>query len=237
MRLTVGSDLLALFPVVTLGVLAGEVDGDRPGREEMLRNLQDEALAGLRARCPDVETLMAQPNVQVWREAYQRFGTKPTKFRPTHEALARRLLREPAWPAIHPLVDVYLTNQIAHLLPHGGYDLDRLAGDLALDRSPGGEPFEPLGGGLEQTEPGEVGYRDRERVLTRRWNHRDADSTKIATGTRRFLLFVEAVEGIPAAAVEDAIADLARRLEACFEGRFSGRTFQVTSASREITLD
>jgi len=236
-RLTVGGDLLALFPAVTLGVLAGEVERERPGREEALRALQDEALARLQARSPDVEALMAQPSVRLWREAYQRFGTKPTKFRPTHEALARRLLKEPAWPAIHPAVDVYLTNQIAHLLPHGGYDLDRLAGDLVLDRSPGGEPFEPLGGGEERTEPGEVVYRDRERVLTRRWNHRDADATKIAAGTRRFLLFVEAVEGIPPSAVEDAIADLARRLEACFAGRFSGRTFQVTSASPEIALD
>lgn len=238
MRLIVSGDLLALFPAITLGILAGEVEGDQPGREETLRHLQDEALAGLQARCPDVEALMAQPNVQVWREAYQRFGTKPTKFRPTHEALARRLLKEPAWPAIHPLVDVYLTNQVAHLLPHGGYDRDRLAGDLALDRSPGGEPFEPLGGGDERTEPGEVVYRDRERVLTRRWNHRDADPTKIATRTRGVLLFIEAVDGIPpAAAVEDAIADLQRRLEASFAGRFRGQTFRMTSASREITLD
>ncbi len=236
MRLTVGGDVLALFPAFTLGILGGEVERERPGGAEALRALQAEALARLRARCADVEALMEQPSVQLWREAYQRFGTKPTKFRPTHEALARRLLKEPVWPSIHPMVDVYLTNQIAHLLPHGGYDRERLAGDLALDRSPGGEPFEPLGDGEERTEPGEVVYRDRARILTRRWNHRDAEATKIAAGTRRILLFVEAVEGIPASAIEEAIEDLARRLEACFEGRFRGRAFRVTSEAREIAL-
>jgi DNA/RNA-binding domain of Phe-tRNA-synthetase-like protein len=237
MRLTVAGDVLALFPAFTLGILAGEVERERPGGAEALRALQAEALESLRARCAGVEALMEQPNVQLWRAAYQRVGTKPTKFRPTHEALARRLLKEPAWPAIHPVVDVYLTNQVAHLLPHGGYDRERLAGNLVLDRSPGGEAFEPLGGGEERTEPGEVVYRDRERILTRRWNHRDAEATKIAAGTRRFLLFVEAVEGIPATAVEEAIDDLGRRLEACFEGSFHGRTFRVMGEAREIEID
>jgi DNA/RNA-binding domain of Phe-tRNA-synthetase-like protein len=237
MRLILAGDVLALFPALTLGVLAGELERDRPGLDETLHSFREESLASLRARCPDIEALMAQPSIRLWREAYQRFGTKPTKFRPTHEALARRLLKEPAWPAIHPVVDVYLTNQVAHLLPHGGYDRDRLAGDLVLDRSPGGEAFEPLGGGGERTEPGEVVYRDRSRILTRRWNHRDAEATKVAAGTRRCLLFVEAVEGIPASAVEEAIADLQRRLEACFEGRFCGRAFRMTSEAREIALD
>jgi DNA/RNA-binding domain of Phe-tRNA-synthetase-like protein len=74
-------------------------------------------------------------------------------------------------------------------------------------------------------------------VLTRRWNHRDSERTKIAAGTSRFLLFVEAVEGIPEREVEQALADLERRLAACFEGRFRGRSFKVTRGNQEIALD
>ncbi len=239
MRLFVADDVLALFPTFTIGLLEGTVESLRPGFAATLASLQAAALARLRAASPDVEALMAQASVRAWREAYQRFGSKPTRFRPTHEALARRLLKEPVWPQINPLVDVYLTNQVAHLLPHGGYDREALTGDLALDRSPGGEPFEPLGslaGEQESTEPGEIVYRDRRRVLTRRWNHRDSDATKISADTRHLLLFIEAVGEIPATAVSAALADLEARLAACFEGTFVQRLFAVTAGEREIEI-
>jgi len=237
MRLTVADDVLALFPAPVLGILGGEVESPRPDLRERLRALQEAALARLRETAPDVESLLAHPHVRIWRQAYQRFGAKPTKFRPTHEAFARRLLKDPAWPAIHPLVDVYLTNQAAHLLPHGGYDRASLDGDLALGRSPGGEAFAPLGGGEERTERGEVVYRDAGRVLTRRWNHRDSDLARITGETRRPLLFIEALDGIPAAAVEEALADLARRLAWCFEGAFTTRLFAAGHGRQEIALE
>lgn len=237
MRFTVADDVLARFPALAIGILEGEVEAPRADLPSTLRGLQSAALDRLRAASPDAPSLMARPNVRAWRDAYQRFGVKPTKFRPTHEAFARRLLKEPSWPAINPLVDVYLTNQVAHLLPHGGYDRAALDGDLRLARSPGGEPFEPLGGGEERTDPGEIVYRDRGRVLTRRWNYRDAEATKITADTRRFLLLVEAVEGIPAAAVEEAVADLERRLAGCFAGRFTRHLLVAASGDREIALD
>ena len=236
MRFRVADDVLALFPAPVIGILGGEVASPRPGFPERLRALQEGALARLHAAAPDVESLMAHSNVRIWRQAYQRFGAKPTKFRPTHEAFARRLLKDPAWPAINPIVDVYLTNQVAHLLPHGGYDRASLDGDLCLGRSPGGEAFAPLGGGEERTERGEVVYRDAGRVLTRRWNHRDSELTRITGETRRPLLFVEALDGIPAPAVEDALADLARRLAHCFEGTFTTRLFVASHGQQEIAL-
>src|SRR5262249_26440709 len=143
MRLTVADEVVDLFPAFTLGILDGEVGPPEPGFPERIRSLQEAALDRLRAQATDVERLMEHPHVRLWREAYQRFGARPTKFRPTHEAFARRLLKEPSWPAIGPLVDVYLTNQAAHLLPHGGYDRDRLEGDLRLARSPGARPSLP----------------------------------------------------------------------------------------------
>lgn len=243
MRFSVADDVLALFPVLTIGLLEGTIDSMRPGWEATVGALQGAALDRLRASCPDVESLPAQPSIEAWRQAYQRFGVKPSRFRPTHEALARRLLKAPEWPAINPLVDLYLTNQVAHLLPHGGYDRDALHGDLRLDRSPGGEPFVPLGGDpaageepAERTEPGEIVYRDGDRVLTRRFNHRDCAATRITGETRRFLLFIEGVGDIPAAAVDEAVGDLTRRVDTCCAGSFEAHLFTVKAGDQAITL-
>ena len=237
MNLNVSEEVLTLFPRIRLGLLRGSISSPRSDLHDTIAGLRAQALAALTAVAPTPEALAEVNNIAVWREAYKTFGTKPTKFRPTHEALARRLLKDGAWPpGINPIVDIYLTNQIDHLLPHGGYDATTLSGDLSLYVSPGNEPFEPLGGGQEATETGEIVYRDRQRVLTRRWNYRDCDATKITEHTTDFLLMIEAPEGIEASLVEKACSDLARRYERAYEGRFTPLVFAASKESRQVEI-
>jgi len=237
MRLHVAQPVVDLFPAITLGVLTGTISAPRGDVRGTVAALRDKASASLLAGAPTVEALAEHPHVSRWREAYRAFGTKPNKHRPTHEALARRLLKDGVWPEINPIVDVYLTNQIEHLLPHGGYDRAALAGDLALYVSPGNEGFEPLGGGSELTEAGEIVYRDERRVLTRRWNYKDCDATKIEAATSAFLLFIEAPGGIDPARVEAACADLAGRYERAFDGDFRAAVFSVDASCRDLPID
>lgn len=236
MNLNVSEEVLTLFPRIRLGLLRGSISSPQSDLQATITDLRAKALAALAALAPTPEALAEVKNIAVWREAYKAFGTKPTKFRPTHEALARRLLKDGAWPDINPIVDIYLTNQIDHLLPHGGYDATTLAGDLALYVSPGNEPFEPLGGGQEATEPGEIVYRDQRRVLTRRWNYRDCDATKITDHTTDFLLMIEAPEGIEASLVENACSDLARRYARAYDGRFTPLVFEASRDSRSVEI-
>jgi DNA/RNA-binding domain of Phe-tRNA-synthetase-like protein len=226
MRISVAPDVMAQFPEMSLGIVYGTILSTKPGYPETIAELRASALERLNAR--GLEAVLASPNLQAWRHAYERFGMKAKKYPPTHEALARRLIKSQAWPNINPVVDIYLSNQTWHLLPHGGYDANTLAGDLLLDVSPGGEPFEPLGGGSELTDPGEIIYRDAERVLTRRWNYRDCDKAKITPETRQFLLMIESPDStIPLSLVSAASEDLAERYRKCFEGSF-------TSAAQEM---
>ena len=236
MRLNVSEQVLNLFPRITLGIVRGSITSARSDLRDTVDDLRAKALASLNARASTPEALGELKNIAVWREAYKTFGTKPTKFRPTHEALARRLLKDGVWPDIDPIVDIYLTNQTDHLLPHGGYDAATLAEDLSLYVSPGNEPFEPLGGGQEATEPGEVVYRDRQRVLTRRWNYRDCDATKITEHTTEFVLMIEALGEIEASLVEKACSDLVQRYARAFEGRFTPLVFEAGKDSREVEI-
>ena len=56
--------------------------------------------------------------VSAWRVAYQAFGAKPKRTRPSVEALLRRV--EGGLPRIDRLTDIYNAMSVKHLLPIGG---------------------------------------------------------------------------------------------------------------------
>jgi DNA/RNA-binding domain of Phe-tRNA-synthetase-like protein len=195
------------YPGAHIGVLTArdiEVVHSDPGLEKMkieALSVAEEKLGG--------EPATRHPFIASWREMYRSFGTKPGDYRPSAEALVRRALKTGGLPTINTAVDAYNVVSMRHLIPMGGFDLDRVAGDIRLRFSAGGEEFTPLGSDkTELTYVGEVVYADDERILTRRWNYRDCDETKITTGTRNAVLFADGPEGVPRSAVEEALLDL-----------------------------
>lgn len=79
-------------------------------------------LASLRGRVADrtrdrfrLDTLAGEPAVAELRRLFRAAGTDPTRYRPSSEALLRRLLKGGELPAIHPLVD--LNNCLSAELP------------------------------------------------------------------------------------------------------------------------
>jgi DNA/RNA-binding domain of Phe-tRNA-synthetase-like protein len=229
MKFKIEESVLDLFPDLTVGIVAGEVTEERGDVLKEIARMRIGAMDRLRSHIPDLNGLVEHPHVDAWRRAYGAFGVKAKTYKPTHEAFARRLLKNDDWPTINPLVDIYLLNQAATLLPHGGFDTDTLTGDLVLKVSEGGEPFEPLAGGEEFTQPGEVVYRDDRRVVTRRFNYRDADATKITDSSRRLVLLMESPSTeIPADTVAAAARELAERYERCYLGQFRSQVVRPT---------
>jgi len=70
--------------------------------------------------------------VQAWRKLFKLFGTDPSRYRPSHEALIRRLRKEKSLPSIHTAADVNNYFSITIEAPMGIYDLDHLDGDVTL---------------------------------------------------------------------------------------------------------
>jgi DNA/RNA-binding domain of Phe-tRNA-synthetase-like protein len=54
----------------------------------------------------DIKTLAADPTVAALRRLFKAAGCDPTRYRPSSEALLRRLLKGDELPKIHPLVDI-----------------------------------------------------------------------------------------------------------------------------------
>jgi DNA/RNA-binding domain of Phe-tRNA-synthetase-like protein len=154
------------------------------------------------------------PRIASWHAAYRHFGTNPRRERPSVDALTRRLARTGRLPRISPFVDAYNLVSVTHVVPAGAFDLDRVDGDMVVRFAQPGDVFTPLGepDTVEEPHPGEVIYADGAGVLTRHWNHRDADRAKVTTGSRRVLAVLEAVETEHHAAVDAAAGDLAALL-------------------------
>lgn len=192
MKFVITDDIVNMFPELRIGiVIAQEIDNS--GYSEEIEAIKQAVEKAVRQRLT-IENLFQHPYIVAWRETYRRFGTKPKEHRPTAEALLRRILRGENIPTISKVVDLYLAAEADFYLPIGGYDLDKITGDITLRLSPGGERFVPLGTTQveETTYPGEVVYSDSSKVLTRRWNYRDCDFAKITPESKSVVLFCEA---------------------------------------------
>ena len=195
------------YPDIHIGLLIGKnMDNKRqlPELYQLQKNAIKKAYTEIGDQLPT-----KHPHIASWRELYRSFGTKPGDYRPSAEALIRRCLKEEKLPRINNAVDLYNLVSVEHVIPMGGFDLDHVDGDIYLRYSDGGEQFIPLGpSDPEKTYQGEVVYADDSRILTRRWNYRDSDSTKITEETKNLVMFLDASPAISIDKVYSAIEEL-----------------------------
>ncbi|MCT4353837.1 phenylalanine--tRNA ligase beta subunit-related protein [Streptomyces sp. Je 1-79] len=214
LTLTVSDEVRDLVPGFThLAIEAhGLVNG--PSDEASSALLDDaarrlaERLAG---QAPDKD-----PHIAAWRAAYSAFGAKPSRTRNSAEALARRALADGGLPRINRLVDAYNAISVAHLVPVGGEDLDRIQGEMSLVRATGDEPFVTVAGGeetVEHPEPGEIVWRDEAGVTCRRWNWRQGPRTRIDDDTVNAVFLLESLVPMEREELLAAGAELAESLE------------------------
>jgi len=229
-------EIFSQYPDLRVGVVVGHGLDIRPGHPLLPEHIE-RLRRSLSERVGD-RPLSEFPNIAAWRETYRSFGVNPRKFTPTAEALLSRLLKNKPFPNINTAVDAYLLVEMETMLPIGGYDLRKLSGDVTLRRSPGGEAFEPLGSGgaVETTTGNEMVYADHLRVLTRNWNYRDAETTKISEETTDIVLACEAALG----AIDTVDIEATVKGIVAYESMFCGgryRTWILDSSHREITID
>ena len=176
---SISEDIFRKYPGYVRGVVlaTGVHNGASP---EELIGLLRQAEELVRARL-NLETLAEQPAFKSWREAFRAFGAKPADFRPSIEAMARRVLRGDPLPSINAIVDIGNVISLRYLLPAGAHAIDLLTGDINLRLADGNEDFVALGSqdgaAPEHPLPGEVIFAEGNTVLTRRWVWRQGSHT------------------------------------------------------------
>ncbi|MFB7618829.1 B3/4 domain-containing protein [Kitasatospora sp. NPDC056181] len=183
-----------------------------PATAQAIDELQAELAAGTRALAGE-----EHPFVASWFEAYRRFGTNPRRSRPSLNALTRRVERSGVLPRVSPAVDAYNLVSVRYGLPAGAFDLDRLSGRVVIRHSAEGDLFTPIGepDAQEAPKPGEVVYAQGSQVLTRHWNHRDADATKVTEESANVVFLLERVDRFAVSdehmsEAQERLADLVR---------------------------
>jgi DNA/RNA-binding domain of Phe-tRNA-synthetase-like protein len=200
-RFVIEESFRSIFPEALVGIVIARGIDNRRAIDDARVDLASAMASAVPAL--DESDIASHYAVTPWREAYRRFGVKPSRYRSSIEGLLRTA-RTGEVRSINPLVDLYNAVSLRHLLPCGGEDVDTIEGDLRLTIAEGGEHFIPLGS-AEESPPtaGEVVYADDAGIICRCWNWREADRTKLTPETTHAVLVIEA---LPPRTQDDVLA-------------------------------
>ena len=226
----VSNEVFTQFPGYVRGVVLayGVTNGESSGR---LTSLLRAAEASLRTKL-NLDTISEHPRIFSWREAYRSFGAKPSKFRPSMEAMARRVLRNDELPSISALVDIGNIVSLRHILPAGGHAIEFVKEDIALRPATGDEEFIALDSEeVETPSPGEIILVEGKTVLTRRWTWRQGKHTLVVPTTTDLEVNVDGLPPVPVEEVEEACREIMELIE-----EFCGGTtrYEVLSQANPV---
>lgn len=133
------------------------------------------------------------PGITATRRVYKACGKDPSRYRPSAEALIRRVLQGKELYQIDTLVDLINLASMRFGYSIGGFDADKFVGDtLTLGIGRNGEPYEGIGRGLINIEGMPV-YRDAEGGVGTPTS--DNERTKITLETTHLLTLVNGYDG------------------------------------------
>ena len=139
------------------------------------------------------ESIKQQQAIMATREAYRTCGKDPSRYRPSAEALRRRLLRGLDLYRIDTLVDLINLVSLRTGYSIGGFDADKIVGrELCLGIGRHEEPFEGIGRGTLNIEFMPV-IRDAEGGIGTPTS--DHERTKMDIGTTHILAIINGYSG------------------------------------------
>lgn len=131
--------------------------------------------------------------IRATRQAYKKCGKDPSRYRPSGEALCRRILRGIPLYQIDTLVDLINLVSIRYGYSIGGFDADKIDGDtLVLGIGKAEEPYEGIGRRQLNIEGMPV-YRDATGGIGTPTS--DHERTKLALGTTHLLTIINGYSG------------------------------------------
>ena len=147
--------------------------------------------AMIKAACR-IEEINKWAPIKATRTAYKQLGKDPNRYRPSAEALRRRILRGMPLYRIDTLVDLINLVSIRTGYSIGGFDADKIEGDLTLGVGQEGELYTGIGRGVLNI-AGLPVYRDRLGGIGTPTS--DEERTKITMNTTSLLMIINGYSG------------------------------------------
>ena len=139
------------------------------------------------------ESLKDMTSIQATRRIYKLCGKDPSRYRPSGEALVRRVLQGKGLYQVDTLVDLINLASMKYGYSIGAFDADKFSGDtLTLGIGKEGEPYEGIGRGMINIARLPV-YRDAVGGVGTPTS--DHERTKVSLSTTRLLVLVNGYDG------------------------------------------
>lgn len=144
-------------------------------------------------KCFTADSIKDISAIKATRAVYKTLGKDPSRYRPSGEALLRRILKGNDLYQINTAVDVVNLASLAFGYSIGGFDADQIAGDvLTLGVGQAGEPYEGIGRGVLNIEGLPV-YRDQRGGIGTPTS--DHERTKLTEGSTHLLALINGYDG------------------------------------------
>lgn len=207
MNITIDSKLRSLFPGIKVGCISSSV----------IVKASDQVLVDEVSRvCIEIEQfytpelIRSHPVIEMTKTAYRKMGQDPNRYRPAAESLLRRIALGKDLYQVNNMVDILNLVSIQTGFSIGGYDADKIIGNVSFGIGKPGEPYEGIGRGSLNIENLPV-FRDSEGAFGTSTS--DSVRTMVTERTKRFLMVIPVftrIENEPDRAMDLAIQLLKR---------------------------
>lgn len=189
-HVSISDEIQKICPDLYILVIACDVK-NTISDEQLWKEITEEEMA-VRASMKLEEINKWQP-VFATRQAYKRLGKDPNRYRPSAEALRRRILRELPLYKVDTLVDLINLLSIRSGYSIGGFDASKIVGnELVLGVGREGENYQGIGRG-DLNIAGLPVYRDTQGGIGTPTS--DEERTKINLDTSRLLMIINGYSG------------------------------------------
>jgi len=189
MEITISNKIREVCPNLNLAILTCEVNNSETSSDfwaEMETEIQ-------RIKSTySLEEINKRPEIASTRKIYKAFGKDPNRYRPSAEALCRRIVREIPVYKVSTLVDSINLISIRSGFSIGGFDSDKIRGDIELGVGTAEDEFEAIGRGFMNVE-GLPLYRDQFGGIGTPTS--DNERTKISENTTQLLMIINGYSG------------------------------------------
>lgn len=186
MKVSISSLVAESCPGMQAGIIKASVVNSETS-DGLWEELQTEASRIAATYATD--TLSKRPAIAGTRKAYKTFGKDPARYRVSSEALCRRAIRGLDLYRINTLVDLINVVSMRSGYSIGGFDADRIEGDMVLGVGTADDVFHGIGRGLLNIEGMPV-YRDNVGGVGTPTS--DEERTKITMETTHLLITINA---------------------------------------------
>lgn len=189
MKITISNRIREASPQLVLAVLQCEVENSET--PESLSNEMDIEISRIK-ELYSIDQINKLPEIAATRKAYKLLGKDPNRYRPSAEALCRRIVRGIPVYKVSTLVDIINLVSIQSGFSIGGFDKNKITGNIELGVGTSIDEFEAIGRGILNVE-GLPLYRDEKGGIGTPTS--DNERTKISENTTDILLIINGFSG------------------------------------------